>query len=311
MERDQASQLDRSRPGALVPAPGETGGPLVMSWCSHQPLLVSPHIHSPISISPNIHEHSVDGSEAFLAEQTQWLHVFIDIAPDASEESATFWSAALGWPLGDQWPGHPEFRSFTPSEGDSFVHQQIGHHGPRIHFDLEVSDHGCADRLIQLGAVVTGHGDGWRPMRSPGGLPFCLVDRQDHTRPSAQRVAKHNTRLVQICIDSPANLHDQEVAFWQQATSWQWRPGNGGEFAGKLYPSPGSSAQLLLQRLGSDDPATEVRAHIDLGADDIAAEAARLVRLGAERLGPGRGWIVLRDPVGMVFCVTGNSPDDP
>ena len=33
--------------------------------------------------------------------------------------------------------------------------------------------------------------------------------------------------------------------------------------------------------------------------------------VGAERLGPGRGWIVLRDPVGMVFCVTGNSPDDP
>jgi hypothetical protein len=54
-----------------------------------------------------------------------------------------------------------------------------------------------------------------------------------------------------------------------------------------------------------------VRAHIDLGADDIAAEAARLVGFGAERLGPGRGWIVLRDPVGMVFCVTSNSPDDP
>jgi hypothetical protein len=88
MERDQPSQLDRSRPGALVPAPGETDGLLVMSWCSHQPLLVSPHIHSPISISPNIHEHSVDGSEAFLAEQTQWLHVFIDVNPDVSEESA-------------------------------------------------------------------------------------------------------------------------------------------------------------------------------------------------------------------------------
>ena len=83
------------------------------------------------------------------------------------------------------------------------------------------------------------------------------------------------------------------------------------EFAGKLYPPTGSSAQLLLQRLGSDDPATAVRAHIDLGADDIAAEAERLVGLGAKRLGPGRGWIVLRDPVGMVFCVTGNSPNDP
>ena len=41
------------------------------------------------------------------------------------------------------------------------------------------------------------------------------------------------------------------------------------------------------------------------------AEAARLVGLGAEHLGPGRGWIVLRDPVGMIFCVTGNHPDNP
>jgi len=80
---------------------------------------------------------------------------------------------------------------------------------------------------------------------------------------------------------------------------------------GKLYPPTGSSAQLLLQRLGSDDPTSAVRAHIDLGTDDVEAEAERLVGLGAERLGPGRGWIVLRDPVGMVFCVTGNSPDDP
>jgi hypothetical protein len=68
---------------------------------------------------------------------------------------------------------------------------------------------------------------------------------------------------------------------------------------------------LLFQKLGSDDPGTGVRAHIDLGADDLEAEAGRLVGLGAERLGPGRGWIVLRDPVGMIFCVTGNAPDNP
>jgi hypothetical protein len=36
-----------------------------------------------------------------------------------------------------------------------------------------------------------------------------------------------------------------------------------------------------------------------------------MVGLGAERLGAGRGWIVLRDPVGMIFCVTGNAPDNP
>ena len=67
-----------------------------------------------------------------------------------------------------------------------------------------------------------------------------------------------------------------------------------------------SSRSLVLMT-----QATAVRAHIDLGADDIEAEATRLVGLGAQRLGPGRGWIVLRDPVGMVFCVTGNSPDNP
>jgi hypothetical protein len=137
------------------------------------------------------------------------------------------------------------------------------------------------------------------------------VDREEHARPPAQRFAGHRSRLVQICIDSPPTLHDQEVAFWRAATGWRWREGDQNEFAGKLYPPTGSSVQLLFQRLGSDDPATAVRAHIDLGADDVEAETARLVELGGERLGPGRGWIVLRDPVGMVFCVTGNSPDAP
>lgn len=246
-----------------------------------------------------------------MAEQSQWLHVLIDVASGVAGESAVFWSSALGWPLGEPWPGYPEFRSFAPPEGNSYIHQQIGDHGPRIHFDLEVDDRGFADRLVELGAVVTGQFQGWCPMRSPGGLPFCLVDREEHIRPQASPFEGHRSRLVQICVDSPTNLHDQEVAFWRAATGWRWREGDGDEFAGKLYPPAGSTVQLLFQKLGDDDPATAVRAHIDLGADDIEAEAARLVGLGAQQLGPGRGWLVLRDPVGMVFCVTGNSPDDP
>ena len=169
------------------------------------------------------------------------------------------------------------FAALRPAEGDSYIHQQIGDHGPRIHFDLEVADRGSADRLVELGAVVTGQFEGWCPMRSPGGLPFCLVDREEHIRPPAERFAGHRSRLVQICIDSPPNLHDQEVAFWRAATAGGGGEGSGDEFAGKLYPPAGSSVQLLFQRLGSDDPATAVRAHIDLGADDIEAEATRLV----------------------------------
>ena len=54
-----------------------------------------------------------------------------------------------------------------------------------------------------------------------------------------------------------------------------------------------------------------MRAHIDLGCDDREAEARRLVGLGAERLWDGDGWITLRDPAGLLFCATGNSPDAP
>jgi hypothetical protein len=51
-----------------------------------------------------------------------------------------------------------------------------------------------------------------------------------------------------------------------------------------------------------------VRAHLDHGTDDVVAEVRRLRNLGAEEIGPGRGWHALRDPAGLAFCVTGNSP---
>jgi hypothetical protein len=37
----------------------------------------------------------------------------------------------------------------------------------------------------------------------------------------------------------------------------------------------------------------------------------RLLDLGAERLLDGEGFVALRDPAGLGFCVTGNSPDAP
>ena len=241
----------------------------------------------------------------------QWLHVFIDIRAEVAQESATFWSAALGWPLGDHWPGYSEFRSFEPPTGDAYVHQQVGDHGPRIHFDLEVTDNSEMERLVELGARVVGEAEGWCPMASPGGLPFCLVHRNEHIRPSALTWDGHRSRLVQVCVDSPAGLHDAEVAFWRAALDWRWSASDSEEFAGKLYPPSGSSVQLLFQRLGEDDPDTAVRAHIDLGTDDLEAHTQRLIQLGATPIGPGRGWVPLRDPTGLVFCTTGNSPDAP
>jgi hypothetical protein len=188
-----------------------------------------------------------------MMEHPQWLHVFLDVRSDVSQASANFWSTALGWPLGDPWPEHPEFRSFEPPDGDAYVHQQIGDHGPRIHFDLEVPDEAEVERLVALGASFAGEPQEWWPMISPGGLPFCLIRRRNRVRPPALSWDGHRSRLVQICIDSPAGLHDQEVAFWRSALNWRWAASESDEFAGKLHPPSGSSVQLLFQRLGEDD----------------------------------------------------------
>jgi hypothetical protein len=193
-----------------------------------------------------------------MIEAPQWLHVFLDVRADVAQECANFWSAALGWQLGDQWPEHPEFRSFEPPDGDAYVHQQIGDHGPRIHFDLEVTDEAEVERLVTLGASLAREPQEWWPMISPGGLPFCLVRRRNRVRPPALSWDGHRSRLVQICIDSPAGLHDQEVAFWRSTLNWRWAASDSDEFAGKLYPPSGSSVQLLFQRLGQDDQGTGV-----------------------------------------------------
>ena len=243
----------------------------------------------------------------------RWLHAVIDVPPDAADASAIFWAAALGWPLGPPWPGHPEFASFSAAAGTSYVHRQIGDHGPRTHLDLEVTGDaddldGESDRLTALGATPGRRAADWYPMSSPGGLPFCLLRRRGAIRPGPSRwPGGHRSRLVQVCIDSPADQLAAEVRFWREATGWRWDRSPSDEFAGKLFPAPGSPIQLLLQRLDTAEPAT--RAHLDLATDDVDAEVRRLAGLGAERVGTGRGWVVMTDPVGMRYCVTGQAPD--
>ena len=241
----------------------------------------------------------------------RWLHVMIDL-PGGLEDAATrFWASALGWPLGEPWRGHEEFRSFEPPGGDSYVACQVIEGGPpRVHLDIAVDDVGeMSAHMEALGAEPGPVMKGWRVLTSPGGMPYCLVTHREANRvPEAMQwsAGGHRSRLVQVCLDSPQSRHEDEVAFWQAATHWQWAPSDGPEFAGTLRPGHDSPVQLLFQRLDGD--ADTVRAHIDLGADDVEAEADRLEGLGARRLWPGRGWITLEDPAGLPFCATGNQP---
>ncbi|HEX5860308.1 MAG TPA: VOC family protein [Nocardioides sp.] len=237
-----------------------------------------------------------------------WLHAVIDVPEARHGTAAAFWAEALGWPLGAPWSGHPELRSFEPPQGRPYVHLQQIDGPPRVHVDLESHDVDAAVWLAEeLGARVLAAHERWRTLASPGGLPFCVVPADDLDPPGPVTWPDgHSSRLVQVCIDSPVVTHDREVAFWQALLPGRWVDSPAPEFAGKWHDDAGSPVQLLFQRL--DEPDGSVRAHLDLGTDNLPAEVTRLLAGGAEDVHPGRGWHAMRDPAGLLFCATENSP---
>lgn len=238
-----------------------------------------------------------------------WLHAVLDVPDGLQAAAAEFWGGALGWPAGGPWPGHPELCSFEPPAGTPYLHLQRIDGLPRVHVDVEsVATDETVGRAVQLGAETVGCYDGWTTLRSPGGLPFCVLAATDHDPPGpVAHPDGHRSRMVQVCIDSPRAVHVREVAFWRELLPGRWAESSGPEFAGKWHDDAGSPIQLLFQRL--DEPDGPARAHLDLGTDDVPAEVRRLRGLGASDVGPGRGWHVLRDVTGQLFCVTGNSPE--
>jgi predicted enzyme related to lactoylglutathione lyase len=241
-----------------------------------------------------------------------WCHAVIDVPPAATQAAGEFWSRALGWRLGDPSPEHSELHQLIPDQGDTYALVQTIQEGePRVHLDFEVDDiDETAERLTQLGAILGARTADWQVLASPGGLPFCLLQAgPQRTGPPARTwPGGHRSRLVQVCLDAPRHLFDAETAFWRQATGWAFEPSSRPEFAGKLRPGQDGSLQFLLQCLEEEDPGKVTRAHLDPGSDDVEAEVTRLVNLGAERVTTGIGWVVMRDPGGLAFCVTANDP---
>lgn len=237
-----------------------------------------------------------------------WLSAFLDLSGSSYDEGVAFWSAVTGYRLSDPRGAHREFATLVPPDGDDFLRVQRVQEGPGgIHLDLHVPDpRAAADRAVGLGAAEVAD-RGHVVLRSPGGLAFCLVSHPASRRPSPATWDDGSRSIAdQVVVDIPSTRFDEECAFWSALTGWDLLGFDDFPDFRHLRRPEGMSMRVLLQRLG--EPTGPVRAHLDLAADDRVAEVRRHALLGASIREEFPHWTVLRDPVGMTYCVTDRAP---
>jgi hypothetical protein len=229
----------------------------------------------------------------------RWVTGFLD-APDRSSEG--FWEAVTSSRLSARRAGGV-FATLLPAGGDAYLRVQVVGDGPaRAHLDLHTEDVAAlAGRAVGLGAVRVSGSEGLVVLRSPAGLPFCVVTwAGERVRPAAVG----GSLVDQMCLDVPVGLFEAEAQFWSALTGWPRRATGLPEFDFLERPD-GLPLRLLLQRTGG----VRTGMHLDLACVDVPAEVARHVGLGASvvRRVPG-DWTTLRDPSGREYCVTARRP---
>jgi predicted enzyme related to lactoylglutathione lyase len=108
----------------------------------------------------------------------------------------------------------------------------------------------------------------------------------------------HRSRLTAVLVDVPTADHDRAMAFWSAALG---RPGKRHETLTEyaVYGEVTPGIEFMVQATGEAEP----RIHLDIETDDVDAEVARLTALGATEVDRQHSWVIMRDPVGVVFCV--------
>lgn len=242
----------------------------------------------------------------------RWLWAFVDAPAETFDADLAFWQRVTRTSLSPRRGPQGQFVTLLPEHGAAWVKaQRLDDGPPRVHLDLDVTEPlpVARDRAVALGARVLDELDDVVVCASPGGLVFCLTRWHPDETGTGQVREGAESLVDQVCLDIPSARYDAEVGFWRGLTGWTLRddPADVPDEFEHLDPPRGLPVQLLLQRL--DDEDGSVRAHLDLCATDPPAEVERHLRLGAEHVDRGRGWTVLRDPAGALYCVTDRHPD--
>lgn len=241
-----------------------------------------------------------------------WVTAFIDRPAAAFAETEAFWCAVNAATVSARRGEHAEFATLVPADGDAFVRiQRTGDGSAGSHLDLHVADVAAgAAQAVELGATVVADDDGLVVLRSPGGLPFCIVRHHgESVRPSPTVLPDGGrTLLDQVSIDAAPERFDDERSFWSTLTEWRVFGARRREFTA-LYRPDAMPIRILLQRRGDDATGDATTCHLDLASDDADSAAAHHVALGAELVERHRYWNVMSDPSGAVYCITRRDPD--
>ncbi|MFE6858459.1 VOC family protein [Nocardia sp. NPDC057668] len=238
----------------------------------------------------------------------RWIWAFLDRPAAQFDECARFWTAVTDTRLSPARGENSEFVTLLPDSGSPTVKMQAVASGTRVHMDLDVDDvRAAAGRAVTLGASVVLEHPVYTVLRSPHGMIFCFTPAQrepGERSPATAGPGGEISRLDQICLDIGPSDHADEVRFWTELTGWTMHSSTLPEYS-RLRPDSALPIGLLLQRLGTDRPTS---AHVDLACTDIEATAAWHQRLGATRVEHGKSWIVMTDPAGQPYCLTGREP---
>ncbi len=241
----------------------------------------------------------------------RWLTAFIDRPAASHDAAARFWSALTASALSPSRGQHGQFATLIPPDGDAYLRAQRLAEGPAgTHLDVHVDDIGAsARRAVDAGARQVQAYDDVVVLRSPAGLPWCVVEHHgERSRPPPLPAGDTGElHLVdQICIDIPASRFDEECAFWSRITGWEVRQSSlRSEFRYLVRPDA-CPLRVLLQRL--EEQHGVARAHLDVASTDVEQVVAHHVRLGATIRGLFDHWTVLADPSGVRYCVTARDP---
>lgn len=237
----------------------------------------------------------------------RWIQAFIDRPADRFDEAIAFWTTITGTELSARRGLHHEFVTLLPPSGDPYLKMQAVGDSGGVHIDLDVDNvRATLPIALDLGAtLIAEEGDGLAVLRSPQGQLCCLTAGNGHDIP-VPLVAPGGvvSRLDQVCIDIAPSGYEAETKFWAALTGWTLHQGSLPEFS-YLAPERPMPVRILLQRLTEERPAG---AHLDLACSDYDALAAWHQSLGAREVQRGSHWIVMADPVGAPYCLTGRDP---